>query len=373
MGEPLFEDVCTALRDADKDIPTYACRYGISGKDVPPASIHAVYQNMISAAPKRHFTLGITDDVTHLSLPDIPIDVHTKNTVNCKFWGFGSDGTVGANKNSIKIIGDNTDMYVQAYFEYDAKKSGGVTKSHLRFGHSPIRSAYYIKQADFLACHKQAYMSSYDIVSEVRDNGIFLLNCNWSDDELDRALSNNVKRQIAQKHVRFYTIDATKIAIEIGLGGSRTNTVLQAAFFKLSNILPIDDAVRYMKEAIQKTYGAKGEKIVSMNQAAVDRGISDIHEVSVPAAWADLPADVPQTQDDLPDFIKKIIVPCNARKATMYRSVNFFPTRMALSLSDRHNMKNAALPSAFPNGMPQNAYSAIVVLLSALMPASAHI
>ena len=325
LGEPLFEDVCTALRDGDKNIPVYACRYGISGKDVPPASINAVYQNMKAAAPKRHFTLGITDDVTHLSLPDIPIDVHTKNTINCKFWGFGSDGTVGANKNSIKIIGDNTDMYVQAYFEYDAKKSGGVTKSHIRFGHNTIRSDYYIKQADFLACHKQAYMNSYDIVREVKDNGIFLLNCNWSDTELDQALSHDVKRQIARKHIRFYTIDATKIAIEIGLGGNRTNTVLQASFFKLSHILPIDDAVRYMKEAIQKTYGAKGEKIVSMNQAAVDRGIADVHEVAVPAAWADLPDDAPKDENELPDFIKKIIIPCNAQKGDDVPVSEFLP------------------------------------------------
>mgnify|MGYP000411731613 FL=1 len=259
LGEPLFEDVCAAVEHTGRYIPIMACRYGLSSKDVPPASIHAVFRNMESLQPKKHFTLGIIDDVTHLSLPDVPIQIDDQGTVSCKFWGFGSDGTVGANKNSIKIIGDNTDMYVQAYFEYDTKKSGGVTKSHLRFGKNPIRSTYYIKQADFLACHKQAYMDSYDIVSEVKDGGIFLLNCSWSPEELDQHLSNKVKRQIAEKGLRFYMIDATKIAEEIGLGSNRTNTVLQASFFKLTEILPIEDAVRYMKEAIAKTYLAKGE------------------------------------------------------------------------------------------------------------------
>ena len=313
LGEPLFEDVCAAVEHTGRYIPIMACRYGLSSKDVPPASIHAVFRNMESLQPKKHFTLGIIDDVTHLSLPDVPIQIDDQGTVSCKFWGFGSDGTVGANKNSIKIIGDNTDMYVQAYFEYDTKKSGGVTKSHLRFGKNPIRSTYYIKQADFLACHKQAYMDSYDIVSEVKDGGIFLLNCSWSPEELDQHLSNKVKRQIAEKGLRFYTIDATKIAEEIGLGSNRTNTVLQASFFKLTEILPIEDAVRYMKEAIAKTYLAKGEAVISMNQAAVDRGITGLVAVDVPESWKDLPADPPKAESDLPDFITKIVEPANAQ------------------------------------------------------------
>lgn len=313
LGEPLFEDVCAAIEHTGRYIPIMACRYGLSSKDVPPASIHAVFRNMESLQPKKHFTLGIIDDVTHLSLPDVPVQIDNQGTVSCKFWGFGSDGTVGANKNSIKIIGDNTDMYVQAYFEYDTKKSGGVTKSHLRFGKNPIRSTYYIKQADFLACHKQAYMDSYDIVSEVKDGGIFLLNCSWSPDELDQHLSNAVKRQIAEKGLRFYTIDATKIAEEIGLGSNRTNTVLQASFFKLTEILPIEDAVRYMKEAIAKTYLAKGEAVISMNQAAVDRGITGLVAIDVPESWKHLPADPPKAESNLPDFITKIVEPANAQ------------------------------------------------------------
>jgi pyruvate-ferredoxin/flavodoxin oxidoreductase len=313
LGEPLFEDVCAAVEHTGRYIPIMACRYGLSSKDVPPASIHAVFRNMESLQPKKHFTLGIIDDVTHLSLPDVPIQIDDQGTVSCKFWGFGSDGTVGANKNSIKIIGDNTDMYVQAYFEYDTKKSGGVTKSHLRFGKNPIRSTYYIKQADFLACHKQAYMDSYDIVSEVKDGGIFLLNCSWNPEELEQHLSNKVKRQIAEKGLRFYTIDATKIAEEIGLGSNRTNTVLQASFFKLTEILPIEDAVRYMKEAIAKTYLAKGEAVISMNQAAVDRGITGLVAVDVPESWKQLPADPPKAESGLPDFITKIVEPSNAQ------------------------------------------------------------
>ena len=291
LGEPLYEDVCAAVSHIKQDVTVLACRYGLSSKDVPPAAINAVFNNMEALQPKNHFTLGIIDDVTHLSMPDIPIAVDTEGTISCKFWGFGSDGTVGANKNSIKIIGDNTDMYVQAYFEYDTKKSGGVTKSHLRFGTKPIRATYYVKAADFLACHKQAYMDTYDIVSEIKEGGIFLLNCNWDKADVANHLSNKVKRQLAANHVKFYIINATKIAEEIGLGSNRTNTVLQAAFFKLANIMPIDDAVKHMKDAIAKTYLAKGEQVISMNQAAVDRGISDLVEVEVPAEWKDLPSD----------------------------------------------------------------------------------
>ena len=311
LGEPLYEDICAAIKNTNKDIPVLACRFGLSAKDVPPSSINAVFQNMTALQPKNHFTVGIHDDVTHLSLPDIPVDVDTTGTINCKFWGFGSDGTVGANKNSIKIIGDNTDMYVQAYFEYDTKKSGGVTKSHLRFGTNPIRSTYYIKQADFLACHKQAYMDTYDIIGEVKPGGTFLLNCNWGVEGLDKHLPNKVKREIAQKHLKFYIIDASKISVELGLGPNRTNTVLQAAFFKLANILPIDDAVKYMKDAIAKTYLAKGQTVVDMNQAAVDRGVADVVEVQVPESWADLPNDPPKPEPDVPEFVKKIAIPAN--------------------------------------------------------------
>ena len=326
LGEPLYEDICAAIRHTDIDAKIYACRYGLSSKDVPPASINAVFANMEKAEPKVHFTVGLNDDVTNLSIPDVPLAVNHDGIVNCKFWGFGSDGTVGANKNSIKIIGDNTDMFVQAYFEYDTKKSGGVTKSHLRFGKNPIRSTYYIKQADFLACHKPVYMSTYDIVGEVKDGGVFLLNCSWTPAELEEHLSNSVKRQIAKKNIQFYTIDASKIAQEIGLGANRTNTVLQAAFFKLANIMPIDDAVEHMKAAIYKTYMAKGDKVVSMNQAAVDRGLSDLVKVDIPAAWADLPEDAPQEDTrNIPDFIKKIVEPSNLQKGDDIPVSEFVP------------------------------------------------
>ena len=325
LGEPLYEDVCAAMKHVAKPVDILACRYGLSSKDVAPASINAVFKNMDSLNPKMHFTVGLNDDVTHLSIPDVPLAVDSQGTVNCKFWGFGSDGTVGANKNSIKIIGDNTDMYVQAYFEYDTKKSGGVTKSHLRFGKNPIRATYYIKAADFLACHKQAYMGTYDIVGEIRDGGTFLLNCSWTPEELEKQLSNEVKRQIAKKKIEFYIIDATKIAGEIGLG-NRTNTVLQAAFFKLANILPIDDAVKHMKDAIYKTYMAKGDKIVSMNQAAVDRGLDGMVKVEVPASWLDLPDDEKTAAgSDLPEFIQKIVAPSTAQKGDDIPVSEFVP------------------------------------------------
>lgn len=354
LGEPLYEDVCTAVSHMNKPVTVLACRYGLSSKDVPPASIHAVYDNMEAAQPKHHFTLGINDDVTHLSIPDDPIDIDYKGTINCKFWGFGSDGTVGANKNSIKIIGDNTDMYVQAYFEYDTKKSGGVTKSHLRFGSNPIRATYYVKSADFLACHKQAYMDCYDIVDEVKDNGIFLLNCSWNKDELAGHLSNKVKRQLAEKHVHFYTIDATKIAEEIGLGSNRTNTVLQAAFFKLAGILPIDDAVKYMKDAIAKTYLAKGENVIAMNQAAVDRGISDIVEIDVPESWKSLPADPPKPERDVPEFIKKIVDPSNAQLGDDIPVSAFVPYADGSYPMGSTQYEKRGIASTVPQWIPEN-------------------
>lgn len=325
IGEPLYEDVCAAYKNTDVEVSIYAGRYGLSSKNTTPAEIKAVYVNMDQAQPKQHFTIGINDDVTHLSLPSVPQPVDTEGTVSCKFWGFGSDGTVGANKNSIKIIGDNTDMYVQAYFEYDTKKSGGVTKSHLRFGEKPIRSTYYVTEADFIACHKEAYMHAYDIISELKENGTFLLNCSWGPTELDAELSAAVKRAIVAKHIHFYTINATKIAKEIGLGANRTNTVLQAAFFKLANVIPIDDAVQYMKTAIQKTYGAKGERIVAMNQAAVDRGISDVVAVAVPDSWKDAIDGAAPVEPDVPDFVKNIAIPSNAQKGDDLPVSTFMP------------------------------------------------
>ena len=317
-GEPLFLDVVAALRGTDfADALVVGGRYGLGSKDTQPGDILAVYENLWSDAPKKEFTISINDDVTHLSLtPSEYPDVSPKGTKACKFWGLGADGTVGANKNSVKIIGDHTDKKVQAYFQYDSKKSGGVTISHLRFGDEPIKSTYYVKQADFVACHNSAYLYRYEMVEDVKPGGFFLLNCVWNDEELEKHLPAKVKRYIAQNDIQFYTCDAVSIAKKVGLGARRTNSVLQAAFFKLANIIPIDDAVGYMKDAIRKTYGAKGENIVNMNLAAVDAGITHVHKVEVPASWAEAVDEAPAPalvgRDRLhTDYLNKVLVPTN--------------------------------------------------------------
>ena len=317
-GEPLYLDVVAALRGT----PFASClitggRYGLGSKDTQPGDLLSVYENLWSEQPKMEFTISIKDDVTGLSLPTTSNpDVAPKGTKACKFWGLGADGTVGANKNSVKIIGDHTDKKVQAYFQYDSKKSGGVTISHLRFGDEPIRSAYYVKQADFVACHNSAYLTRYEMVEDVKPGGFFLLNCTWNDEELETYLPAKVKRYIANNNVQFYTCDAVDIAKKIGLGARRTNSVLQAAFFKLADIIPIDDAVGYMKDAIRHTYGRKGEDVVNMNLAAVDAGITHIHKVVVPEAWKNAPdgaaapllegRDASQTE-----YLNRIMVPTN--------------------------------------------------------------
>ncbi len=315
MGEPLYLDVLAALKETGREgIFVSGGRYGLGSKDVQPCDIIAVYDELEKDEPKKEFTLSINDDVTGLSLKagENP-DLAPKSTVACKFWGLGSDGTVGANKNSIKIIGDNTDKYVQAYFQYDSKKSGGVTISHLRFGDEPIRSAYYVKQADFVACHEASYINKYDMVSDVKPGGTFLLNCQWTDEELEVRLPGNVKRYLAKNDIHFYICDAVDIANKLGLG-KKMNTVLQAAFFKLANILPIDDAREYMKKAIQDTYGAKGKQVVDMNCAAVDAGLSHVREVAIPASWAEAEGELERTEaegrDKLhTDYINNILKP----------------------------------------------------------------
>lgn len=313
FGEPLFEDVSAVIYESRRPVQVLACRYGLASKDLTPAGILAVYDNMKKEHPENHFTVGITDDVTRHSIPvGAPLDAAPKGTVSCKFWGIGADGTVGANKNTIKIIGDYTDMYVQAYFEYDAKKSGGVTRSHMRFGTQPIQSSYLVTTADFVACHASSYISRYDIVSEIKEGGTFLLNCSWKGKELEQHIPAGVLRTIARNHIHFFTIDATKIAREIGLG-NRTNTVLQAAFFKLSGVLDAEKATEYMKDAIKKTYGAKGDKIVSMNCQAVDRGISDVTEVAVPDSWQNLSDDVSESVAAT-GYLKDILLPVNNLK-----------------------------------------------------------
>ncbi|MFO7161165.1 MAG: pyruvate:ferredoxin (flavodoxin) oxidoreductase, partial [[Clostridium] cellulosi] len=321
LGEPLYLDVTAALDDSEfSDIPIYQGRYGLGSKDVTPGQIIAVYRNAEAAAPKKHFTIGIEDDVTNLSLEvtENP-DTTPEGTHSCKFWGLGSDGTVGANKNSIKIIGDHTDLYAQGYFAYDSKKSGGVTISHLRFGKKPIKSTYLVSKADFVACHNPSYIDKYEMVEDLKPGGIFLLNCQWDQAELEKHLPARVKRFIAKNNIQFYTIDGIGIAKEIGLGG-RINTILQAAFFKLSNIIPADDAIKFMKDAATKSYGNKGEKVVAMNHAAIDRGFNETKQVNVPPEWAnaqDEPeekVEVPGDRPELVDFVRNILIPVNAQK-----------------------------------------------------------
>ena len=313
LGEPLYEDVSAAVLEAGLRIKLLGGRYGLSSKDTTPAQIKAVFDNM-AGEQKNHFTVGINDDVTFTSLPvGENIVTSGKSIISCKFWGLGSDGTVGANKNSCKIIGDNTDQYVQAYFQYDAKKSGGLTRSHLRFGHEPIQSAYYVTMADFVACHKQSYMHTYDIVNEVKPGGIFLLNTRWKGETLIANLPNRAKRLLSERKVQFYTIDATDIAAEIGLG-NRTSTVLQAAFFKLAGVLPIDLAEKYMKEAAVKTFSRKGEKIVNMNLAAIERGLTDMVKIEVPEEWAQLKDEEPLIDPSLPGYVQKVLIPMNRAK-----------------------------------------------------------
>ena len=311
--EPLYLDVCEALVSSQVKAEVFSGRYGLSSKNVAPDQIYSCFLNMKEAKPKKYFTIGSTDDVTFLSLPKADFDVQNDQILQCKFWGLGSDGTVGANKNSIKIIGENTDQYVQAYFEYDAKKSGGVTKSNLRFGNEPIRSHYTIEEnGDFVACHEPSYMKSFDIVQQVKPGGIFLLNCSWSDEELSSELPAAARNYIANNNIQFYTIDATKLAEEIGLG-RRTNTILQSAFFYLSKVIDFEQAKKLMKDAAQRSYTSKGEAIVSMNYQAVDSGADGLHQVQIPPSWKTAAAQ-PESGAGLPDYVKNIMIPSNTQK-----------------------------------------------------------
>ncbi|MDD4291576.1 MAG: pyruvate:ferredoxin (flavodoxin) oxidoreductase [Clostridia bacterium] len=312
IGEPLYLDVIGALAEIGVvDVEVLGGRYGLGSKEFNPSMVLAVYRNMQSAQPKNHFTVGIVDDVTNTSLPvDEKIDVATKGTTRCLFYGLGSDGTVGANKNSIKIIGDHTDLYAQGYFAYDSKKSGGITISHLRFGPTPIKSSYLIDQAEFIACHNSSYLTRYDMLKDAKNGGTFLLNCSWSKDELEEKLPAHVKNQIAQKHLKFYIIDGLNLAIKAGSAKS-TNMVMQAAFFKLANIIPYEQAEKYMKEAVVKTYGKKGQKVLDCNFAAIDNASSGLEEVRYPESWATttegaaLPAEVDNKYYE--EFIKPIL------------------------------------------------------------------
>ncbi|MHC1720515.1 MAG: pyruvate:ferredoxin (flavodoxin) oxidoreductase [Clostridiaceae bacterium] len=325
LGEPLYQDVMSVFFKEKKPITVIGGRYGLASKDTTPAHILAVYENLASSEPKNNFTVGIDDDVTFLSLPvKTDIEITSAGCTSCKLWGLGSDGTVGANKNTIKIIGKSTDLYAQAYFVYDSKKSGGLTQSHLRFGKDPIRSPYLVNKADFVACHNPSYVDKYDLVKDLKEGGVFLLNCQWGKEDLEKNLPGSMKKALAEKNAQFYIIDAIKIARDLGLGG-RTNTVLQSAFFKLVDIIPIEEAIMHMKEAVKKTYEKKGKNIIVMNCAAIDAGIENFIKVEIPASWG-LSEIEKNDMSSLPEFIRNVVVPVNRQEGdsipvSMYKNM----------------------------------------------------
>ena len=315
-GEPLYLDVSNVIANSSRagKVTVIGGRYGLASKDTDTAQIVAVFDNLAAPEPTRSFTIGIDDDVTHLSLPVHPLDdFEDADTYSCKFWGLGGDGTVGANHNTIRILGDCADMFAQAYFEYDSKKSFGVTKSHLRLSKKPIRSTYYVKHANFVACHNQSYVRQYDMVQEVKPGGTFLLNTSWTPEELDANLPGKMKRYIAQNGIRLFTVDAVEVAQRVGLG-SHINTVLQAAFFQIAGLMPVDEALDYMKDAARKSYASKGDAVVAKNVAAIDEGAQKCVEVAVPASWADAPLDEPAAENNVPAVVENILRPVNAQK-----------------------------------------------------------
>jgi pyruvate-ferredoxin/flavodoxin oxidoreductase len=313
LGEPLYQDVCTAFMERAQTPTILGGRYGLGSKEFNPAMVLAVYENMKAGSPQNHFTVGIVDDVTGTSL-DVgeSLDVTPAGTVQCKFWGLGADGTVGANKSAIKIIGDNTDMYAQAYFSYDSKKSGGVTISHLRFGHNPIQSTYLIDTADYIACHKANYVDIYDVLEGIKDGGTFVLNSHWTPEQMEEKLPAGMRQTIARKKLKFYNINAEKIASEVGLGG-RINMIMQTAFFKLANVIPVDDAIAYLKDQIQHLFAKKSQKIVDMNNAAVDQTLENLVKIEYPESWAEATAKSLSEKDE-PDFVKNVMRPMLAQQ-----------------------------------------------------------
>lgn len=313
IGEPLFEDVCTCFHDAEKKPLIIGGRYGLGSKDTAPNQIAAVYENLKQDQPKNHFTIGIVDDVTHHSLQvGSYVSIEPEDRVSCKFWGLGSDGTVGANKQAIKVIGNNTSLNVQAYFDYDSKKSGGITMSHLRFGKEPIKATYLVNNANYVGCHNHSYVTKYDLTADLKEGGTFVLNCPWTEEELEKHLPAKIKKDLAQKQAKLYTINAVKIAGEIGLG-NRINMIMQGAFFKLANILPEDVFVKELKDAATKSYSRKGENVVKMNHEAIDRGINDIHEVKIPKEWINsVDAETDTVKE--PEFVRNILRPMEAQQ-----------------------------------------------------------
>lgn len=356
LGEPLYLDVVAALKNSKfKDVDIFTGRYGLGSKDTTPGQITAVYKNK----DKRKFTIGIIDDVTGLSLPtDDSIDTSHESVICCKFWGLGADGTVGASKNSIKIIGDNTDMYAQAYFDYDSKKSGGVTVSHLRFGKTPIKSTYLIKHADFVACHNPSYLNKYDMVQDLKEGGTFLLNCDWDMKGLEENLPGKIKKHIADNNIKFYVIDGLGIAKETGLGG-RINTILQSAFFKLSNILPEEKAIELMKKAVKDTYGKKGDDIVQMNYNAIDKGAEGVVKVDVPESWKnaeidDLKKTVTGDRKDAVDFVNNIQTYVNSYKGNSLPVSAFLPYADGTTPSGTSAFEKRGIATEVPEWIPEN-------------------
>ena len=344
LGEPLYTDVCSALLETGrKDITVIGGRYGLGSKEFTPTTAKAVYDNLAQDFSKNHFTVGIVDDITETSLPVGPlVNAAPEGTIACKFYGLGSDGTVGANKNSIKIIGDHTDLYAQGYFSYDSKKSGGITVSHLRFGKAPIQSTYLIDSADFIACHQPSYVIRYDMVSDLKEGGTFLLNCPWSAEELDAQLPAKMKRTLAAKKATFYTIDAIKLASEVGMGG-RINTTMQAAFFKLSGVISYEEADRYMKDAVKKSYGKKGDKIVQMNNAAIDIAISGLKEVPIPSSWANAQTGAEPVRVEATPYFNDVVQPILAQEGDKLPVSRFDPGGVVPTATTRYEKRGIAV------------------------------
>lgn len=342
LGDPLYVDVCTAFMEKGETPTILGGRYGLGSKEFTPAMVKAVFDNMAAAEPRNHFTVGIIDDVTHTSLTvDDSFDVAPAGTVQCKFWGLGADGTVGANKTAIKIIGDNTDMFAQAYFAYDSKKSGGVTISHLRFGQKPIQSTYLIDAADYIACHKANYVDIYDVLEGIKPGGTFVLNSNWSLADMNQKLPAAMRRAIVAKKLKFYNIDAVKIASEIGLGG-RINMIMQTAFFQLANVIPVDEAIAYLKDQIRDMFGSKGENIVDMNIAAVDGTLDNLTEIKYPADWENSGAQA-AAASDVPAFVKDVMQPMLAQQGDKLPVSAFTPDGIFPMATSRYEKRGVAI------------------------------
>ncbi|MCD6306556.1 MAG: pyruvate:ferredoxin (flavodoxin) oxidoreductase, partial [Deltaproteobacteria bacterium] len=351
LGEPLYQDICTVFQERGDAPVIVGGRYGLGSKEFTPTMAKAVFDNLRSKAPKNHFTVGIVDDVSHTSLqPGKEIDPSPKGTVRCKFWGLGADGTVGAIKNAIKIIGENTDMFVQAYFAYDAKKSGGITMSHLRFSPQKIQSPYLLTKSDFIACHNPAFVDQYDILEGIKQGGSFLLNCPWNLKEMESKLPDSMKRKIAEANLNFYTMDAVKIAERLGLGG-RINMIMQAAFFQIADIIPPEQAFGYMKSAIKKTYGKKGDKVVQMNIDAVDKAIGELNKIKVPKSWAMAGREAYMEKDE-PEFVKDVMRPMLAQEGDKLPVSALPPDGIFPTATTRYEKRGIAIN--VPEWQPEN-------------------